>query len=319
MEQCALQKYSPTFYDKKEFLALSTDTIARLVQDVGKPKVGIYIPDGNRRLVLAETGLRENSDEFLVQVALIQSSRCLDNLKMLFGHGLPVLFMPIFSRTVLTRASNYRHLTALRTLDIMMNSNEWTEFYNVMDVRVSVYGDLSALGQDECLKIQYSIERVQQTTREHYKHVLFLGIGGEPLVGHDASVASARFYETYQRQPSTNELIRFLYGKDIPPAEFLIMSSKLGGLGALPAFVCNGDTHIYYLLAPGVMALNVQTFRNILYDLLYVQESKQDEHGYALSQDERDELRAWYTNQAEVVIGLGERIGSVVVPIVARG
>ena len=121
-------------------------------------------------------------------------------------------------------------------------------------------------------------------------------------------------YQHYHREPSAEELIQFLYGQPVSPADFFIMSSKLGGLGALPALLCGRDTHVYYLPVPGVIGLTARTYRAILYDLLYLREGAAGESPYLLSLGEREQLLAWYTEQADTVIGLGRRIGSVWVP-----
>jgi hypothetical protein len=144
--------------------------------------------------------------------------------------------------------------------------------------------------------------------------MLFLGIGGDPWVGCDVIKAASRFQEEYHREAALDELVKVLYGQSIPPADLLIFSSKLGGLGALPSLICNGDTPVYYLLAPGVQALTTETYRAILYDLLYMRDGVTGECGYQLSPSEREQLRAWYADHAGAVIGVGHRIGSVWVP-----
>ncbi len=298
----------------EDFLSLPTEAIVDLVQDKAKPQVGIFVPDGNQRLVLAETDLQEGSEEFFTQVAITQTTSGLDTLKVFFGHGLPILFAPLFSHSVLARGPGYHRLTALTTLNIMLAGDEWLEFYSDWNVRVRIYGDLSVLDRPDCEAVGQAIKRAQQLTRAHTAHTLFLGIGDEPWVGRDAAKATARFYQTHHREASVDELIEFLYGQPVPPADFFIMSSKLGGLGALPALLCGGDTRVYYLPTPGVIGLTKRSYRAILYDLLYMHDSAAGECRYPLSSDEREQLRAWYTAHADTVIGLGKRIGSVWVP-----
>ncbi len=297
--------------NRKAFLSLPTGTIAKSIKDKGKPRVGIFVPDGNRRLVLSTTDLQENSIEFFAQLALTQAARFRDNLKVFFSHGLPTLFTPLFSHSVLARGTAYRRLTVLETLNILFTGAEWLEFYADWDVRVRVYGDLSILAQTDCEQVLQWIESVQQTTRTHASHTRFLGIGGESWVGHDALVATARFYKRYQREPSPDELIEFLYGRPVPLADFFIMCSKLAGVGALPALICGKDTQVYYLPVPSASGLTEYTYRAILYDLLCMRENDAKGPGYALDSKERKTLRTWYADHAQVVIGLGRRIGSV--------
>ncbi|MBN1886377.1 MAG: hypothetical protein JW850_00240 [Thermoflexales bacterium] len=295
--------------DRETFLALPTEAIADLVRDMGKPQVGIFVPDGNRRLVLAETELQEGSDEFFMQVAHAQTTLGLNTLQVFFSHGLPILFTPLFSSSVLARGEDYCRLTALKTLGIMLTDDEWLDFYEAFDIRVRVYGDMSALAQPGCENALQWIKHAPQITQNHTTHTLFVGIGNEPMVGHDAAQAVGRFYQTYQRKPTSDELVEFLYGQAIPPADFFIMSSKLAGLGALPALVCGKDTQVYYLAVPGVMGLTERTYRAILHDLLYMR----DERG-RLDFDNRKQLHAWYSHHAETIIGLEHKIGSAWVP-----
>jgi hypothetical protein len=275
----------------------------------------VFVPDGNRRLVLATTDLPEGSDEFYTQVALAQTSCGLDNLKVFFSHGLPILFTPLFSRSVLGRGPGYQRLTALETLKIIFAGDTWLGFYAARDVRVRVYGDLSVLAQPGCEQALGWIERAQQITRTHTAHTLFIGIGGVPRVGHDAMMAAARFYRERQREPSADELVEFLYGQPVPQADFFLMNCKLGGLGALPALIGGGDTQVYYLPAPGVLALTERTYRAILYDLLYMRpETAAREGGHVFGPKERARLHDWYDAHKGIVIGVGGRIGNIWVP-----
>lgn len=298
--------------DLESFLKLSTESIVKLVQSKGKPQAGVFVPDGNRRLVLSTTDLEEDSEAFLAQVAVTQTFHGLDTLRVFFSHGLPTLFVPMFSRSVLARGTEYCRLSVLSTLDALFTNDTCLDFYHTWNVRIQVYGDLSVLSWVGCEQAIQWIQNIQKITQEHVSHRLFLGIGGEPLVGSDAAKAAIDFHEKHQREPAPSELIESLYGEPVAPADFIIISGKMSGLGALPAFVCDGDTQLYFLPAPGVVALNEQSYRAILYDLLYLHDNKKE--FYTLNHEEREELRVWYVAHLNTVIGLGKRIGSVWVP-----
>jgi hypothetical protein len=300
--------------DRSSFLQMPTEAIVALVREQERPRVGIFVPDGNRRLVLSTTQLEEGSDEFLAQVAASQTTLGLDTLKVFFGHGLSTLFTPLFSRSVLARGSNYRNLVVLKTLETMFTGDDWLEFFKTWDVRLRVYGDLSALGQPGYDQALMWIEQIQRYTQTHVSHTLFVGIGGEPLVGYDAARAASRFYQKYGCEADTDELVEFLYGQPVAQADFVIFASRLDALGALPALVCGKDTQVYYLAAPGVQALTRKTYRVILYDLLFMRDGVPGDSRHQLSQNERERLRAWYADHAEAVIGIGHRIGTVWVP-----
>jgi hypothetical protein len=300
--------------DQSAFLQMPTEAIVALTREHGRPRVGIFVPDGNRRLVLSTTQLEEGSDEFLAQVAVSQTTLGLDTLKVFFGHGLSTLFTPLFSRSVLARGTSYRNLVVLKTLEIMFTGDAWLKFFKTWDVRLRVYGDLSALRQLGCEQAHLWIEQVQRYTQTHTTHALFVGLGGEPLVGHDSALAASRFYRKYEREANTDELVEFLYGRPVPQADFVVFTSYLSGLGALPALVCGKDTQMYSLAAPGVMALTPKTYRMILYDLLFMRDDIAGQCCYGLDQGERARLRLWYANHVETVIGVGRRIGTVWIP-----
>ncbi len=126
-------------------------------------------------------------------------------------------------------------------------------FGDELDIDHRVYGDPSVLAERDCAIALEWIEHTQRITTAHTTHTLFLGIGGESRVGHDAA-ATARFHQTHQRPPTIEESIEYLYGEPVSPADFLIMSSKMGGSGALPALICDGDTQVYYLPTPSIVA-----------------------------------------------------------------
>jgi hypothetical protein len=296
--------------DQKAFLKLPTEEIVKIVQQEGCPKVGVFVPDGNRRFTLKQTDAQPNTVDFYSQLALIQTKYGLETLKVFFSHGLSVLFTPIFSRAVLERDPLYRFHTARKTLEIMFTGGEWLNFYRERNVRVRIYGDLDSLNLPEYLGTKAWIEQIQEQTVHHDGHDLYIGIGGEPWVGWDAVVGAIRFHEKYRRQPMVKEeIIDFIYEKALPPADFVILSGKPGGLGALPALICGKNTHLYYLPAPGVAALTQSAFRAILYDLIFIRK-----HGYEVSPEERERLRDWYQTHSEIVIGLGQNIGPVWLP-----
>jgi hypothetical protein len=297
----------------EHFLDLPPDTISEITRQAGRPKVGVFVPDGNRRLVLATTDLPENSPAFFTQVALTQTAGFLENLKVFFNHGLPTLFAPLFSRSVLLRGGNYR-LAVIETLRILFTDPTWLDFYRDRGICVRVYGNVEALCCDEFGPAIAWIKAVELQTKGYTAHHLYLGIGGEPWVGHDAAAAAVRFYGQFNREPDNDELIPFLYGWPVPAAAFVIISSKFAGIGALPALITGHDTQLYYLPVPGVIGLTERTYRLILYDLLFSQQERPQDRHYELSPEERGQLRAWYTARADTVIGLGRKIGSVWVP-----
>jgi hypothetical protein len=302
-------------FTQEDFFKADASEIADYVVKIGGPKVGVFVPDGNKRLILACTDLSTDSEAFYTQLAVEPVRQALSNLRVFFGHGLPTLVVPLFSRSVLDRRSpRYRQLTALKMMRLLFTDEEgddWLDFYERYSVRVRVYGEREQLtdAEREC------IAHVEDVTRENQVHRLFFGIGGEPVIGLDVALAGSRFYQERGRKPAgDDDLVIFYYGEKIEPADFFIMSSKFSGLGALPGLICDSDTQVYFLSGPGVSALTERTYRAILYDLLFMRSEQADGQCYPLSLQQRAELQGWYQAHGGEVIGLGRRIGNVWVP-----
>lgn len=297
--------------ERDAFLNLPAEKIVDLVKQKGRPYVGIFVPDGNRRLLLAATDLQENTEEFFSELIYQHTSAYLKILEIFFRYGLSSLFIPLFSRSVLSRKSSYGQKVVLETIRFIFTNDQCLNFYKSLNIRIKIYGNISVLSEYLSSQVIPWAEELQEYTRNHTSRALFIGIGGEPVVGYDTAIAAIQFYQTYQRSPTRIELIEYIYGQSVPEADFFIMSSKFAGLGALPGLVCGKDTKAYYLPTPGLIGFNRQTYLMILYDLLYM---NPDKSPYKLSADERKQLYLWYNNHATEVWGLGKVIGTVSVP-----
>ena len=299
--------------DRSIFMKLPTGDIANLIKTEGIPKVGVFVSDGNRRLVLSKTKLQENTSGFFEELVTMQTSGFLNNLHIFFGHGLRILFAPLFSRSVLSRKSNYPVFVALKTLKLLFTDDTWLKFYDTWNVRVKIYGNLAVLSESGCEPALDWIHGIQEKTKTYTMHTLFIGIGGEPGIGKDAAKAAVLFFQKNQREASRAELSDWLYGETVPFADFFIMCSKFAGLGALPGLICDARTESYYLPAPAAISLTKPVYRAILYDLIYLRRGKAAKP-YQLSPVQRHQLQEWYAKHANQVIGLGKKIGTVWIP-----
>ncbi len=302
--------------NSETFLTLPTEAIVELVQEIGRPKVGIFVPDGSRRLVLALTNAKPNTEEFYRLCATLPAQHLLESLKVFFNHGLPVLLVPILSRSVINRGNDYQRFTALSGLKLLFADETWLNFYEEYDVRVRVYGEKMQLAGTECEPAIEWIDDAHQRTDKHQTHSLFYAIGETPLLGQDIAETAVAFYQEYGRGPTVKEQIQQYYGQHLSPANFFIMTSKMSGLAALPRFLVNGDTEAYFLPAAGAMGLNSQTYRLILYDLL-AERSNLHLGTYGdrgMESETRQALQSYYQQVDHSVIGLGRQIGTVWVP-----
>jgi len=129
---------------REAFLDLPTAKVRKLVEEKGKPRVGVFVADGNRRLLLARTGLAPDSKEFYSEYARFFVESLEKSLNLFFDHGLQILFFPLFGPSLLKRQNQFHSLTIPAVYNQIFQSPKWMEFYGEKGIRVKVYGDLSA-------------------------------------------------------------------------------------------------------------------------------------------------------------------------------
>ena len=187
---------------------------------------------------------------------------------------------------------------------------------------IFIIGPLLPLSRVEDQKIyqQYlsekqTIEKARNNTAHHKTHQIYYGFLSPKRVGMELAHLGIEFYKKNKRAPIHEEQILMYYGESIDPADFFIMSTKLAGLGALPPLICGQETQQYFLAAPGVMALTQDTFREILYDLIFCRpESANSEYDKNKLTDQ-SLLKNYYLSHRSTLIGLGNRIGKCWVPV----
>jgi hypothetical protein len=299
---------------KEEFLKLSANEIAQIISKLGRPKVGIFVPDGNRRMTLALSGLNPDTDEFYHENARLATTYFMENLKVFFNHGLNTLFVPLISHNILERNQKYHEITLQEGLKKILIDDAWLNFYKENDIRVSVYGDIDQLSRSIDTSIGEWIEKSRIHTSKHKTHKLFYGFLSPKRVGMELVQLGIEFYKKDKREPSYEEQIFRYYGESIDSADFFIMSTKFAGLGALPPLICGQETQMYFLAAPGVLALTQESYREILYDLLFFRPEKAN-NGYLKKELEGlSLLKGFFLQNKNKVIGLGRRLGKFWVP-----
>lgn len=296
----------------EQFSKLPLCKVRFLTLASAKPKLGVFVPDGSRRLVMAFTKAEPDSEEFYQLCATLPAKHLLGNLRTFFEYGLSILLVPILSRSVLNRGEQYQQVTALSGLKLLFDSDEWRTFYHKFNIRVRVYGDPMRLAQSHCAQALDWIYQTIEVTSNNKGHTLFFAIGESPRIGEDIGRAAIDYYKQYDRYPTLDEQIVDYYGELLPPADFFIMSSKMSGLGALPRFLINSDTAVYFLPAPDAINLNSTTYRLILFDLLYKRPYVEESDD--LNETERKCLRQYYDQYIHHVIGTGRLVSGKWVP-----
>ena len=301
-----------SFISREEFLDCPHAMVAELVAREGRPKLGVFVPDGSRRLVMAMTSTEPGTRDFYRACATLPAEYLLASIKAFFEHGVHTLLVPILSQSVFERGSDYRRYTALEGLKLLFSGEAWRDFYDKYQVRVRVYGQPTRLSGTECAEALPDIESTLTHTAHYSSHTLFYGIGENPHLGLGIAEDAVFHSQRLGRPPTVREQIETYYGEPLPVADFYIMTSKMSGLGVLPRFLVNSDTEVYFLPSAGAIGLNTHTIRSILYDLLFIRPSlKVDMEALHMSLENRSALGTYYGEVADMVVGLGQVIGGV--------
>ncbi|MFC2146643.1 hypothetical protein ACFLRT_04700 [Acidobacteriota bacterium] len=299
---------------KEEFVALPAEEIARIVKQKGKPKLGIFVPDGNRRMTMALTGLSEDSEDFYSEYVRLFTGKFMENLKVFFPHGLETLIVPLISPTILNRNQKYINLAINGLLQALVKSDKWLNFYKKNDIRVRTYGNPEHLKGTECQKGIQWIEEIKTQTSHHKTHTLFYGFLSNNTGGMESINLAVEFYQLHRRKPTYPEMKEMYYGENLPGADFFIMSTKIAGAGALPPFISTKKTEMYFLQAPGVIGLTRQAYRDILYDLLYCRPDGTIKKYSVHDLKDIEVLKKYYFSDESIVLGPGKRVGKFWVP-----
>jgi hypothetical protein len=299
---------------KEEFVALSAEEITRIVKQKGKPKVGIFVADGNRRMTMALTGLSEDSEDFYSEYVRIFTEKFMENLKVFYSHGLDTLIVPLISPTILDRSQNYIALAINGLLQALFKSDKWLTFYKENDIRVKTYGNPGHLQGTQCQKGIQWIQEIKTKTSHHKTHTLFYGFLSNNPGGMESVNLAVEFYQLHRRKPTPLEMKEMYYGENLAEADFFIMSTKIAGAGALPPFISTKKTGMYFLPVPGVMGLTREIYLEILYDLLYCRPNGPIKKYGDDDLKDMETLKKYFFPNESTIIGPGKRVGKFWVP-----
>lgn len=300
----------------EEFMKLSDPEIGVLIRQQGRPKTGIFVPDGNRRMTLALSQENPTSNLFFQKYVKLTTQFFQHSLEVFFSHGLKNLIVPLISPSVLNREQRYQNLSLLEGLRIILKREDWCAFYQKYGIRVFSYGNLARLRARGLADICDWINALKTQTANNRQHNLFLGFLAPVASNDEQTRLIIDFYQKNNRAPSREEQIRAMYGTGVPMADFFIMATKFAGLGALPPLLYNEKTQLYFLAAPGVLALNRDVFRKILYDYLFLRFTGTRATCPEDSLESADRLADYFFLHKESVLGLGKKIGKFWVPMI---
>lgn len=286
--------------DLKTFCLLPKQNIAQILQN-REPTVCVFPFNGTRRWFMLEHARSDTS--FGASYMESITARMAEICTMLFEHGIDTLLIPLLSpRLFDSRGSQYTEMT-LQSLNLLCDHPALTELYDNHQVHARFYGDYeSYLSQEPYLPLLDKFEQLTEKTAVYKKHRVFWGI-----CAHDATQTTTdlaiRYYQKHHKTPDKQSLIEMYYGVQIPPVSIFITEGKPRAYD-MP-LLSTGDEDLYFTTSPSPY-LTEQQLRHILFDHLFSRPKGQERYAL-LNQEDRNEMRNFYKNNAHNILGVGKK------------
>lgn len=268
----------------EEFQESSLETIRAVA-----PSTLIFAAGGTRRgAVLA--GIAPHSDAY----ARWSRERMMSCFELIFRHGVQHIF------TFAIVNSQFQEVTE----GYREKLTDWVDWGLAGPEAMCAYDQLGwrvrLLGTDGIGPLRDTARRLKDATPDDHRHTLWWYIVPDLEAPWRWLLDAARHAQAQTRQ----EVVRAMYGEDIPPASLFLSFGKPMVSPALLPPPLIGDLHCYWLQRPSY-ELDERQLRSILYDYAYLRSTWQEDKGgraeQALSYRE-----AWEDGP---IIGLGQRLG----------
>jgi undecaprenyl diphosphate synthase len=303
---------------RKEFLELSSDEITDIIKSEGRPKVAMFLPDGNRRYAMSFLNITPKSKNFETKYMKQNSENFKRNIKMMFDHGLKTLFVPCLKHENLYRDKKYVDTITQYTLKLIFADTNWIDFYNENNIKVKIYGDLDYIsdkGFDNLIQIAKDLEKI---TSNNTKHKLFYGLACSNKYEYPRLMDLAiDFYKNNNRNPTYEEKIEMYYGEIVNEVDLFIRPTEIRDSDIQPPLISGNKTQMYFLVAPDKLSFNRDVYRYILYDFLFCRSNVFGSKTYQnemIAKSDLEKIKDYYLLNKSKVIGLGEKIGQFWIP-----
>ena len=268
----------------EEFQKSSLETVSAVV-----PPTLIFAAGGTRRGA-ALAGVSPQGDDY----ARWSRERMLSCFDLIFRHGVQHIFTFAIVNSQLQEVTEGYREKLFSWVDWGLAGPEALRDYADLGWRVRL------LGIDGLQPLQDTARRLEDATPEAYHHTLWWYVVPDPDAPWRWLLEAAHHAQAQSRQ----DLVRALYGEDVPPASLFLSFGKPMVSPALLPPPLVGSLHCYWLQRPSY-ELNQREFRNILYDYAYLRSTwKEDKGGRA--EQALLHREAWEDGPT---IGLGQRLG----------
>jgi undecaprenyl diphosphate synthase len=303
---------------KEEFMKLSTEKIKEIVQKEDSPKVGVLIPDGTRKSATFFYNLNPSMNNFEEKLFNKVNQELMKIIKIIFSHGINTLFVPSFTHGNLQRTKKYVNSAVIDGIKYILKDKNWYEFYTKYNIRVKVYGNLNLIkemGYDYLLEW---IKEVEDYTSNNKTHKLFYGLACSNKFEIPRIIdMCVDFYTNEGRHPTIEEKIEMYYGELVDEVDFFIRPTILRDSDIQPPLISGNKTQMYFPISPFV-SISEETFREIIYDLLYsrtITYGLDDYNPNEISEFEKEWLKNYYKMNKSSIIGIGKKIGNLWIPL----
>lgn len=253
------------------------------------PPTVFYTPGGTRRQA-ALAGIDPSSDAYPAW----SRARMVESLYVLCTYGAQHIFTGLVRSSQIAEIGRYRQ----RLIDWLhegIAGDEALAIWQRQGWRVRL------VGVDDIPELAATATRLEEMTPTHWEHTIWFTVNTSLSQTWEKVLAVARQQNAFSQQ----DLVRALYGEDLPLAQLWISFGKLLlAPDALP-FVLAGEVQCYWSQRPGY-SLDEAMLRAILYDYAYLRRTwSEDKSKRYVHIDQQRDL--W---QRPLVVGLGQAIDS---------
>lgn len=305
---------------EQEFLNLPDQEIVQMVDQIGKPKVVVLLPDTTRRTGIIYKRMKPSSPDFEDQLFVYLSPQFTDLSKIMYDQGLKTLFIPGFTHGNLKRGKQYVKAIINTGVKSILTEDTWLDFYKEYKVNVNIYGDFEYLKKNlnkkEYKNIVEWCDEIRKTTGKNKKRTFFWGFACSTTMEYERiAKLSIDYFKEFNKYPNRKELIKIYFGRHVDDVDIYIRPGEIRDSDCQPPII-SGLSQFYFPIAP-LTEINPNFYRRILYDYLFnriITYSKKKYSDSDFIDDKLDILNKYYEENKDHIIGLGKKIGKIWVP-----
>lgn len=298
----------------KDFQLFSKEEVAEFVTSLGKPRNVAIMVDGTRRLLKVESGHHDDAwlyDQEHITVMMHKSIQAADDL---FDMGVEIVTGPLASYGNLQR-EGFLPIGLERLLNPLLDEFSLRALKK-HNATVHFYGDLSFIETHPlCEQTRGYLQFFKQLnlTRDNPTKRVLIGLGF--TTDRDTAQIAHQAIAWYQRTglyPTHQDLVEAYFGVNIPPIDIFIRTNEFKASGGLTPLLTHHDTQFYFPSSPGLLSLDEDNLKAILYDYLFNRSLSGGHHNHSpITPEQAKAIKDFYTSSRNNIAGVGRRIGDV--------